>query len=211
MLSSITQRPIMAFLSVISFICFWGPALKAQETLNKRLIRVAQPVIWHDPGEIPALNLRYGAGSAGSVPVAPFTFLKEDKSGESPKFEIKDARGVKWVVKLGEESQAETVSSRLVWAAGYFAEEAYYFKRARIRGLPRLSRGREFVQGRGVVRGARFEPRLMGVEDGAVKFDYDTRPTGWGVLTVVYPPYYLGQVKLPGLQAREGFFGLSRK
>ena len=29
----------------------------------------------------------------------------------------------------------------------------------------------------------------------AVKFDYDTRPTKLGMLTVVYPPYYLGEVK----------------
>jgi hypothetical protein len=276
---------MMAFLSVIAFICFCGPALQGQQALNKRLIRAARPVIWQDPGDIASRNLWYGPGSPRSVPVPPFTFLKEDKSGESPKFEVKDGRGVKWVVKLGEEAQAETVSTRLVWAAGYFAEEAYYFKRARIRRLPKLSRGREFVQARGIVRGARFEPRrdgvirgnkwgwnknpfadtaeldglkvimillnnfdaraennsilymrngrsvearytvtdlgatlgkagglggtrtknnlrdflstrfVMGVEDGAVTFDYDTRPTGLGVLTVVYPPYYFGQVK----------------
>ncbi len=36
---------------------------------------------------------------------------------------------------------------------------------------------------------------MLGVDDGAVKFDYDTRPTKLGMLTVVYPPYYLGEVK----------------
>jgi hypothetical protein len=35
---------------------------------------------------------------------------------------------------------------------------------------------------------------VLGVDEGAVKFDYDTRPTKLGMLTVVYPPYYLGEV-----------------
>ncbi len=36
---------------------------------------------------------------------------------------------------------------------------------------------------------------VMGIEDGAVEFDYDTRPTKLGHLSVLYPPYYLGEVK----------------
>jgi len=246
------------------------------------------PIIWRDPGNIPARDLRYGPGASHLAPVAPFTFLKEDKDGESPKFDVKDANGVKWSVKLGEEAQAETVATRLVWSVGYFAEEAYYFERVHIRRLPKLSRGREFVSPRGMVMGARFEPRrdhikrgetwawdknpfqdtqelsglkilmillnnydarkennrvlyvkdpasgtieaqhtvtdlgatlgragglggtrtknnladflstrfVMGVEDdGSVEFDYDTRPTKLGMLSIVYPPYYRSQVK----------------
>ncbi len=243
-----------------------------------------RPILWRDPGNIKLRNLRYGPGSARLAPAPPFRFVKEDRGGESPKFEVRDARGVKWVVKLGEEAQAETVATRLVWAPGYFAEEAYYFPRARIRNLPKLSRGQKFVEGNSIVRGARFEPRrshlkrgekwdwdknpfagtreldglkvimillnnfdaraennivlndqraneiryvvsdlgatlgragglggtrtknnlkdflstrfVMGVEEnGAVEFDYDTRPTKLGMLTIVYPPYYKGEVK----------------
>lgn len=37
---------------------------------------------------------------------------------------------------------------------------------------------------------------VRGVEDdGSVEFDYDTRPTKLGMLSIVYPPYYRGQVK----------------
>src|SRR5687768_17974595 len=81
------------------------------------------------------------------MPQGPFTFVEEDKSGESPKFEVRDARGGLWKVKLGPEAQAETVSTRLVWAVGYFAEEAYYFDEVRISDLPTLSRGRDYVTG----------------------------------------------------------------
>jgi hypothetical protein len=245
------------------------------------------PVLWRDPGDIASRDLLNGPGSPDLAPVAPFTFIKEDKSGESPKFDVRDARGVEWRVKLGEEAKAETVSTRLVWAVGYFVEEAYYFPETQIENLPRLSRGREYVAGGGVVRGARFEPRrkevergpewgwdknpfegsrelsglkvlmillnnfdarkannrifytdspaggarearyvvsdlgatlgragglggkrtknsledflstkfVKGVDDGVVEFDYDTRPRGLGHLTVLYPPYYRGEVK----------------
>jgi hypothetical protein len=36
---------------------------------------------------------------------------------------------------------------------------------------------------------------VRGVEDGAVEFDYDTRPTGLGHLSVLHPVYYRSQVK----------------
>jgi hypothetical protein len=35
----------------------------------------------------------------------------------------------------------------------------------------------------------------MGVEDGAVEFDYDTRPTKLGHFSILYPPYYRSEVK----------------
>ena len=127
---------------------------------------VAKPIIWRNPGNISRRHLRYGPGSPELAPVGPFKFLEEAKSGESPKFVIRDARGDEWTVKLGPEAQAETVSTRLVWAVGYFAEEAYYFDEVRIDGLPRLSRGQEFVSG-DIVRGARFEPERSNMKSGS--------------------------------------------
>lgn len=131
----------------------------------------AKPIIWRNPGNISSRNLRYGPGSAELAPVGPFTFVKEDKSGESPKFVVRDARRDEWTVKLGPEAQAETVSTRLVWAVGYFAEEAYYFDEVQILGLPRLSRGRDYVQG-AIVRGARFEPERSNMKKSS---DWDWR------------------------------------
>jgi len=260
-----------------------GSNALAQVTSNQSF----EPILWTDPGAIHQRDLRFGPGAAHLAPVAPFTFVEEDKSGESPKFEVKDARGVRWIVKLGEEAQAETVATRLVWSVGYYAEEAYYYPSVRIRGLKNLSRGMDFVRSRGLVTGARFEPRrphikrgstwdwsdnpfsgtqelsglkilmillnnydarkennrvlhvtdptngnrahyavsdlgatlgragglggkrskndlqdflstrfVLGVhEDGSVQFDYDTRPTKLGHLSVFYPPYYRGEVK----------------
>ena len=243
-------------------------------------------LLWEDPGDVSARDLRFGPGSATLMPIPPFKFIKEDKDGESPKFKVKDSRNVEWQVKLGPEAQTEIVATRLVWAVGYFAEEAYYFDRVRIEGMQRLSRGREYVKG-DRIHSAKFEPRREGVErkgvwdwndnpfvgtemlnglkvlmillnnydaradnnrvlivrhpdrnraeahfvvtdlgatlgkaggfggtrskndlddylstrfvvavkNGVVDFDYDTRPKGFGMLTVLYPPYYKGEVK----------------
>ncbi|HEX8174673.1 MAG TPA: hypothetical protein VF543_06100 [Pyrinomonadaceae bacterium] len=139
----------------------------AQKSKGKDSDAEARPVLWRNPGNISNRDLRYGPGSYRLAPLAPFTFIEEDKSGESPKFDVKDARGITWRVKLGPEAQSETVATRLVWAVGYFAEEAYHFDRVQIQGLPRLSRGREYV-GRDtrMVYGARFEPRREEVERG---------------------------------------------
>ncbi|HET8670498.1 MAG TPA: hypothetical protein VFM05_07715 [Candidatus Saccharimonadales bacterium] len=278
-------KPI-SLVSVLLLLSF-QPSF-AQKDDEKGSATVATPILWQHPGNIGSRDLFYGPGAADVAPVPPFVFVEEDKDGESPKFKVIDARRVIWSVKLGPEAQAETVATRLVWAVGYFAEEAYYFDKVKVESLPRLSRGQEHVRrDSGEVYGARFEPRregirkagtwdwnknpfagtkelsglkvimillnnydarsennkvlvsndtatnqmaaryvvtdlgaslgragglggkrskndledylstrfVMGVEDGAVEFDYDTRPTKLGMVSVLYPPYYKGEVK----------------
>jgi len=131
-------------------------------------------VLWRNPGNVSKRDLYYGPGSKALAPAPPFRFLKEVKQGGMPKFDVEDARGVKWRVKLGPEAQAETVSTRLVWAMGYNAEESYYFDRANIAGLPRLSRGQQYVDGESV-RGARFKPRRKNIERGE-QWDWSNNP-----------------------------------
>lgn len=133
------------------------------------------PVIWRNPGDISQRNLTFGPGASDMAPVAPFTFIKEETTGESAKFDVKDARGETWVVKVGPEAQAETVATRLIWAVGYFADEAYYLDRAEIQNLPKLSRGQEFIENRSVVRAARFEPKRKYISRGD-NWDWEVNP-----------------------------------
>ena len=147
-------------LSLVLVLNFSSLALgQTKKKTTKKVLPTGTPVLWRDPGDISSRDLRYGPGSSDLAPVAPFTFIKEETIGASPKFRVKDARGVSWTVKLGVEAQAETVATRLVWAMGYFADESYYLDRAEINNLPRLSKGQEFVENGRVVRGARFEPK----------------------------------------------------
>ncbi|MDX6290412.1 MAG: hypothetical protein QOH42_2211 [Blastocatellia bacterium] len=150
----------LSIVAVLSFQAFSSAKLKKRQHGSK-----SKAVLWRHPGNIRNRDLYYGPGSKNLAPVPPFRFLKEDKQGGMPKFDVEDARGVKWRVKLGPEAQAETAASRLVWAVGYNAEESYYMDRARIDGLHKLSRGQQYVNGDSV-RGARFEPRRKDVERG---------------------------------------------
>jgi hypothetical protein len=118
--------------------------------------------LWRDPGKIGLLNLFYGPGGKEHEPAGPFTFVKEDKEGTSPKFEIVDGQGVHWKVKLGEETKSETAATRLVWAVGYFTDEDYYLPKLRVGKMPKFDRGNQFVSKGGLVHGARLERTLKG-------------------------------------------------
>ncbi len=75
----------------------------------------------------------------------------------NPKFVIEDTTGIQWTVKLGAEAPAETAASRLIWAAGYFANEDYYLDSLRVKDLPHLHRGQKFISSDGSVRHARLK------------------------------------------------------
>jgi hypothetical protein len=152
-------------LSLVLLFNFAPTASGQTKTKQKKVMPTGTPVIWRDPGDISSKDMRYGPGSSDMAPVAPFTFVREEPGGASPKFRVKDANGVTWTVKTGVEAQAETVSTRLVWAMGYFADESYYFDTVEVRNMPRMTRGQEFVNG-STVRGARFEPKRPGAVRG---------------------------------------------
>ncbi len=113
--------------------------------------------LWRDRGDVPAPDLLNGPGGKSRQPGTNFTFIKENKGGTSPKFEVVDENGVNWKVKLGHEAKSETAATRLVRAAGYHADEDYYCPQIRVRGMKPISRGQEYVSDGGIVREARLE------------------------------------------------------
>lgn len=116
-----------------------------------------QDVIWREPRDITTRNLFYGPGGKAGQPRGPFRFIEEDRGGSSPKFILKDARGVLWKAKLGKEAKSETAATRMLWAVGYFADVNYFLPRMRVAGLPKLRRGQEYVLTDGTVTEARLE------------------------------------------------------
>src|SRR5579864_9006223 len=122
--------------------------------------------IWRDPGDISTFDLIYGAGGREHAPDpnGTYTFEKEVMHGTSPKFDVKDAQGVKWRVKMGEEVQAETAATRLLWAVGYFVDEDYYLPEIKVSGLPKLHRGEKFVSGGEIVHRVRLKLRRRDVK-----------------------------------------------
>jgi len=128
----------------------------------KTAVSSSSPILWRRPTDISRRNLFDGPGGKEHRPQPPFTFVKEDMEGSNPKFDVTDATGEKWRVKLGTEARSETAATRFVWAVGYFADEDYYLPAARIEGLTKLTRGNKYVSAGGVVRGARFERKPHG-------------------------------------------------
>ena len=123
--------------------------------------------LWHQPNDIGTLNLFYGPEGRAGQPRGPFRFVEEDRDGGSPKFVVKDGRGVRWKVKLGKEAKPETAATRLLSAVGYYADATYYLPQLRVVGLPKLSRGQNYVSANGIVHGARLER----IEKGIKKID----------------------------------------
>lgn len=114
--------------------------------------------LWNQPTDIASRNLFFGPGGDAHQPGKTFTFVKEDPHGSNPKFTVKDENGVKWKVKLGDEAQPETAASRLLWAAGYYADEDYFVPALHVAGLEgQLKRGANLVQAGGTVLNVRLK------------------------------------------------------
>jgi len=124
--------------------------------------RVAR-VLWQDPGDIGAKDLFNGPGGEKEHPQLPLKFIKEDSHGHNSKFDAEDAKGTKWKVKLGIEAQPEVVTSRLLWAIGYFANDNYFLRDVPVSGLPtHLRRGEGHVISPGHLDYARLQRRPPG-------------------------------------------------
>jgi len=122
--------------------------------------KLKNPVLWHDPGHIAELDLLNGQGGNDDKPAPPFKFESEDMHGTNPKFNVRDAHGAKWRVKLGDEARPEVTASRLLWAVGYFVNDDYVLESAKVNGL-HLTRGSSMAADGNIVD-ARFERRPAG-------------------------------------------------
>src|SRR5215469_15144797 len=152
---------LAALLAAVLGVGSGASAKKRHEAAPKELSGPA--VLWRQPDDIASRNLFYGPGGEEDAPHSAFTFVKEDLSGTSPKFDVRDENGVKWRVKLGVEARPEVVATRLVWAVGYSANEDYFLPELRVLGLPaNLHRGRNFIGPGGLVRNVRLKRDVEG-------------------------------------------------
>jgi hypothetical protein len=158
-----TQISMRAFIPFL-VLTLGGTLIAAPKKVAKDAANTPA-VLWEDPVDIATRDMIYGPGGADHQPKGPFKFVKEDLAGTSPKFVITDANGVKWKVKLDAESHPETVASRLVWAAGYFADEEYFLPAFQVENIPSsLRRGEKYVEANGIVHDARLKRYIKGEE-----------------------------------------------
>ena len=147
------RRTLALWLAVVSLLTFVPGEAQAKKSKEPKKHDVSTTVLWTDPGDIKSRDLFYGIGGKKNQPEGAVTFDKEDMSGTSPKFDVRDSEGRKWRAKVGAEAQPETVATRLLWAVGYVANENYLFPELKVESLPtQLRRGKEFVSGDTVKR-----------------------------------------------------------
>jgi len=84
-----------------------------------------------------------------------YELIAVDDSGYSPGYDVRDAKGTRWSVKLGIEAQPEIVASRVLWAIGYHQPPTYLLTKwelaARKGGIQDVARfRRESTDGKAV-------------------------------------------------------------
>jgi hypothetical protein len=143
---------------LLSFSTFAQDALP-DSWWNNPLIRDRQYVLWHDPGAVESLDLRYGAGGAALAPKPPFTFDDEDTTGTTPKIKVKDAAGRSWTIKFGSEASADTFGAAMAWSMGYYSTPTYFVEEGSIEGVKNLQRAKDEIDRNGRFKAGRFQLR----------------------------------------------------
>lgn len=120
----------------------------------------AAGILWQDPGRVEVIDM----STAPTPPKPPFTFIREELRGTSPKVMIRDAVGLEWQVKGGRDVKSETFITRFVRALGYWAETTYFFAEGKIDGVHDLGRASGFIKPDGSFTWASFEKREPGAK-----------------------------------------------
>jgi hypothetical protein len=148
---------------VALFILLAVSAAVAKEQPKAKQPPQTSAALWSDPGDITSRNLFYGSGGERDQPHGTMTFLKEDKGGTNPKFDVRDGDGTRWRVKLGVEARPETVAAHLLWAVGYFADEDYFVPSLTVENMPaHLKRGQNLLGPGGVIHNVRLKRHVKG-------------------------------------------------
>jgi hypothetical protein len=85
--------------------------------------------LWQEPADLLERDLFYGPGGASLAPPpenGTFEFVAFKTTGTNPGYDVKDATGRLWSVKLGVEAQSEVTASRILWAMGFPQPATYY-------------------------------------------------------------------------------------
>jgi len=124
----------------------------------------AKAVLWREPTDIASRDLFLGPGGEAMKPdLSKVTFIADETRSYSKKYRVRDGAGNEWVVKVGPEAQSETAATRLIWAAGYFADTTYL--------LPHVD-----IEGKGPFDNARFEARPKGQKRLGQRWDWSKNP-----------------------------------
>jgi hypothetical protein len=91
--------------------------------------------LWISPDDIASRDLLLGAGGRHFLPSEnTYTFVAHKRAGTNKGYDVRDSRGDRWSVKLGDEVQPEVTASRILWALGFHQPPVYRVERWRLSG-----------------------------------------------------------------------------
>jgi len=85
--------------------------------------------LWQEPTDLLQRDLFLGPGGSALVPPTTggtYEFVAFKSSGTNPGYDVRDATGRLWSVKLGIEAQPEVTTSRILWAMGFHQPVNYF-------------------------------------------------------------------------------------
>ena len=122
-----TRAFIPGLVAVIALPLALGfPADDPRVSAQEKIAREEISALWEEPADLEQRDLFIGAGGQIAAPSGTLAFVSRDTTGASPGFDVKDANGLTWSVKLGPEAQSEVTSSRILWAIGFHQRPSYY-------------------------------------------------------------------------------------
>jgi hypothetical protein len=97
---------------------------------------VSRDMLWSEPADLETRDLNSGPNGDLKPQVdSSFQFVAHKTSGKNPGYDVRDASGRVWSVKLGEEAQSEVVASRLLWAIGFHQPLTYFVGSWKLTGV----------------------------------------------------------------------------
>src|SRR5687768_14563481 len=135
-MTTLHSRTIRALAAAVLLCTVPACALKGRSTLVDGSPPPQMSELWAEADA--GRDLFWGPGGSAAAPdvQAAYQFVSRDVTGKSPGYDVKDAQGRLWSVKLGPEAQSEVAVSRLLWAAGYYQPATYYLPSWNLVGSP---------------------------------------------------------------------------
>lgn len=92
--------------------------------------------LWQEPYDLLDRDLLNGPGGAELAPPpnGSYEFVAFKTTGTNPGYDVKDASGRLWSVKLGIEAQSEVTASRILWAMGFPQPASYFMEQFTLTG-----------------------------------------------------------------------------
>lgn len=128
--------PFRALVLIAALVaCAKAPQAQQPQSTTSQTGEIAE--LWQEPVDLLQRDLFLGPGGAVLPPPkdnGSFEFVSFKTTGTNPGYDVRDASGRLWSVKLGIEAQSEVTASRILWAMGFHQPPQYFVRQFTLTG-----------------------------------------------------------------------------